>query len=60
MVSLKFVCTGYVAEWLVLVTLVHMPQRMGCRLGLGSYQWILGEFSSRVYHTGFSPAGPLI
>ena len=35
-VSLKFVCTGYAAEWLVLVTLVHMPQRMGGRLGLGS------------------------
>ena len=35
-VSLKFVCTGYVAEWLVLVTLVRMPQRMGGRLGLGS------------------------
>ena len=35
-VSLKFVCTGYVAEWLVLVTLLHMPQRMGGRLGLGS------------------------
>ena len=34
-VSLKFVCTGYVAEWLVLVTLVHMPQRMGGRLELG-------------------------
>ena len=35
-VSLKFVCTRYVAEWLVLVTLVHMPQIMGDRLGLGS------------------------
>ena len=35
-VSLKFVCTGYVAECLVLVTLVHMPQRMGGRFGLGS------------------------
>ena len=47
--------TGSVAEWLALVTLVHMPQRTGGsrfeRFGLGSYRWILGEFSSGVYPT---------
>ena len=46
---------GSVAEWLALVTLVHVPQRMGGSrfkpwFGLGSYRWILGEFSSGVYH----------
>ena len=51
-------CTGSVAEWLSLVTLVHVPQRTGgtCSrfepwFGLGSYWWILGEFSSGVYLT---------
>ena len=41
---------GSVAEWLALVTLVHVPQRTGGSrfepwFGLGSYRWILGEFS---------------
>ena len=48
--------TGSVAEWLALVTLVHVPQRTGGSrfepwFGLGSYRWILGEFSSGVYPT---------
>ena len=51
-----FVRLKSVAEWLELVTLVHMPQitggsRFEPRLGLGSYRWILGEFSSGVYPT---------
>ena len=41
---------GSVAEWLALVTLIHVLQRTGGSkfeswFQLGSYQWILGEFS---------------
>ena len=47
---------GSAAEWLELVTLIHVPQRTGGSrfepwFGLGSYWWILGEFSSAVYPT---------
>ena len=44
--------TSSVADWLALVTLGHVPQRTeGSMFGLGSYRWILGEFSSGVYPT---------
>ena len=47
--------TGSVAEWLELVTLIHVPQRTGGSrfepwFGPGSYRWILGEF-----HPGLIP-----
>ena len=50
-------CIKYpVAEWLALVTLIHVLQRTGGSrfepwFELCSYWWILGEFSSGVYPT---------
>ena len=47
-VSLKFVCTGNVAEWLVLVILVHMPQRVGV-----GWDWVASGGSWASVHPGF-------
>ena len=48
--------TGSVAEWLALVTLIHVLQRTGGSrfehwFELCSYRWILGEFSFGDYPT---------